>query len=295
MNFPSTSLHRLPSDTVDNLALFAEAKLTEFLNPVAITLPPSARAASYHMAAGGHRVRLRLALSACLALQVNANDAVAVATSVELLHNASLVHDDLQDRDQDRRGQKSVWASFGDNIAICAGDLLLSSAYAALATFSRPELLPALFAVTHARIALAIAGQCADLQITDTVSVASYEQIAVAKSGALLGLPLELALIASGASEWQPQARLAAHSFAIGYQIIDDIDDIERDANKGGPAAALNILLVLKTTGDNDQALSNARGMALRHLSKAAKAAELLPMRSGGLMRELALRLSARI
>ena len=295
MNFPSTGSHRLPSDTLDNLTLLAETKLTKFLNPLSIALPQSARAAVYHMAAGGQRVRLRLALNACVALRVNTNDAVAIATSVELLHNASLVHDDLQDRDPNRRGQKSVWASFGDNIAICAGDLLLSSAYAALATFSKPNLLPALFAVTHARIALAVAGQCADLQVTDAVSVASYEQIAVAKSGALLGLPLELALIASGAPEWQPQARLAAHSFAIGYQIIDDIDDIERDANKGGSAPGLNILLVLKNIGDDGQALSNARGMALRHLSEAAKAAELLPMRSGSLMRELALRLSARI
>lgn len=295
MNFPSTSSHRLPSDTLDNLTLLAETKLTAFLNPLSIALPQSARAATYHMAAGGQRVRLRLALNACVALQVNANDAVAIATSVELLHNASLVHDDLQDRDPNRRGQKSVWASFGDNIAICAGDLLLSSAYAALATFSKPDLLPALFAVTHARIALAVAGQCADLQITDAVSVTSYEQIAVAKSGALLGLPLELALIASGAPEWQSQARLAAHSFAIGYQIIDDIDDIGHDTNKGGSAPGLNILLVLKNIGDDGQALSNARGMALRHLSEAAKAAELLPMRSGSLMRELALRLSARI
>lgn len=300
MNMPTQVLPDRLHDTTNSLILIAEAKLIQFLQPYKASptqdVPASARAAAYHMASGGQRIRLRLALHACVALKLGSDDALAIASCAELLHNASLIHDDLQDRDEFRRGRKSVWAAFGDDTAICSGDLLLSSAYAALATFSQPTLLPMLFALTHSRTAQAIAGQCADLAATGLLSTAAYEDIAIAKSGALLSLPVELALVASGNSIWQPQARLAANSFSIGYQIIDDIADIERDTNRGGPAAALNILLVLHLPGRSEaEALAKARTIALNHLSAAALAAEQLPMRSGSLLRESALRLSVRL
>ena len=299
MNNPIQALPDDLHDTISSLTLIAKAKLARFLQPnksnSAQNVPASVRAAAYHLSSGGQRIRLRLALHACLALKVSSEDAIAIATCAELLHNASLIHDDLQDRDGFRRGRKSVWAAFGDNIAICSGDLLLSSAYAALASFSKPNLLPVLVALTHSRTALAIAGQCADLAVTGPISIAAYEKIAIAKSGALLSLPVELALVASGHAEWQPQASLAANAFSIGYQIVDDIDDVERDTSKGGSAAALNILLVLNTSGKEANTLASARNLALQHLRCAAKAAELLPMRSGRLMQELALRLSVRL
>jgi geranylgeranyl pyrophosphate synthase len=59
--------------------------------------PATLRAARYHLEAGGQRVRARLALHACEALGVAGDQAVRLAACVELLHNASLVHDDLQD------------------------------------------------------------------------------------------------------------------------------------------------------------------------------------------------------
>jgi len=87
------------------------------------------RAARYHLEAGGQRVRARLALHACEALGVVGDQAVRLAACVELLHNASLVHDDLQDKEKLRRGLPTVCAAFGPDVALCTGDLLLSAAY----------------------------------------------------------------------------------------------------------------------------------------------------------------------
>jgi geranylgeranyl pyrophosphate synthase len=252
--------------------------------------------------AGGQRIRFRLAIDAGRALGLKSEDAVCIATAVELLHNASLIHDDLQDRDKFRRGRPSVWAAFGEDIAICSGDLLLSAAYAALATFSSPELLPGLISLVHARTAHAIAGQCADLEARGQTidDVGAYETIAIAKSGALLGLPLELALVASGYSNSSAVARRAADAFAVGYQISDDIADFAKDAGttKAGHdarPASLNILSVLRAAGHGANAGRLARTLGLKYFCKAADAAASLPKRSGDLLGELAQRLAARL
>jgi len=113
--------------------------------------PATLRAARYHLEAGGQRVRARLALHACEALGVVGDQAVRLAACVELLHNASLVHDDLQDKEKLRRGLPTVCAAFGPDVALCTGDLLLSAAYGALADLPDPAPLPALLRCVHAR------------------------------------------------------------------------------------------------------------------------------------------------
>lgn len=290
-------------DTVRHQTSGMDAWLVELLQLETAstnTFPAAARAAHYHVAAGGQRIRFRLALDAGRALGLKSDDSVCIATAVELLHNASLIHDDLQDRDKFRRGRPSVWAAFGGDIAICSGDLLLSAAYAALATFSNPALLPGLISLVHARTARAIAGQCADLEARGQAidDVRAYETIAIAKSGALLGLPLELALLAAGYNNSSAFARRAADAFAVGYQIFDDIADFGKDAEtrKAGPdarPASLNILSVMRAAGHGADAGQLARTLGLKHLRTAADAAGDLPKRSGDFLRELALRLVA--
>ncbi len=257
----------------------------------------SARAAVGHLAAGGQRVRARLALGTGAALSLASKDSIALAATAELLHNASLVHDDLQDRENHRRGNPTVWAEFGDEVAICVGDLLLSAAYSSLAVVSDTRLLPDLIALVHARTALVVRGQCAEFsakgqQVTD---MAVYERIALGKSGALLSLPLELALTASGKKEWMGVARRAAEAFGIGYQIIDDIEDIESDAAGNNGPRAVNALLVLRAAGHGLNAEAMAREIGLRHLRTAVALAESLPNEAGALLRSLALALCQRL
>ncbi len=65
-------------------------------------------------------------------MRLSVANAVTIATTVELLHDASLVHDDVQNGDALRRGQKAVWFHFGVNAAICTRDLMLSGALLSL-------------------------------------------------------------------------------------------------------------------------------------------------------------------
>jgi geranylgeranyl pyrophosphate synthase len=225
-----------------------------------------------------------LALHAGNCLGLAPADSQTLAATCELLHNASLIHDDLHDRDILRRGQPSVWHKFGDDVAICAGDLLLSSSYFALSQLIQVDRLPALFALMHRCISSAIRGQCADLKRPThrVATIDDFKNIALVKSGALLSLPTELALLAAGESLALGQARQAAESFSIAYQIYDDLLDVEKDAarnaikapaqNQIGQVAVCNIVLILQADSNRANARAAAVGIGLQHLSLAAPA-----------------------
>jgi len=255
----------------------------------------TAKAAAYHLSSGGQRVRARLALSSGKALGLSDSDAVCIASCAELLHNASLIHDDLQDGEQYRRGIETVSASYGKSIAVCTGDLLLSAAYAALSYFGNARLVPALISLVHERTSDVINGQCAGLTPTGnaTEDMALYERIAAGKSGSLLSLPIELALVGSSKSKWVDEARVAAEHFAIGYQIVDDIDDVAQDEG----SRSVNAVLVLKASeqGHLSRSLSKGRAFGLFHLDQAIARCGGLPERSGALLQELAQKLRDRL
>ena len=253
------------------------------------TASGAALAAAYHLGSGGQRVRGRMALSAGLALGLDKSDALCIAATAELLHNASLVHDDLQDRDAVRHGLPAVWVKYGVNMAVCTGDLMLTAAYAGLCDISNLQKLPRLLAVVHERVSDAIGGQCADMDnaVSSVDDLAAYKRVAVAKSGALLSLPLELALLSSGHGVWVEHARNACHAFSVGYQVVDDFADVERDGQSG----ALNVVLVLQSAGYGTEARTRAKQFGLEHLDGAISLAHELPRESGALLVELSLKL----
>ena len=255
------------------------------------------QAAVYHLQTGGQRLRARLAIQTGTALKLPVADTVSIAAASELVHNASLVHDDLQDRDATRHGVPSVWSVYGDGIAICAGDLLLSAAYCALAGVSRPHLLPTLMSRLHHRIFDASNGQCVDLtnEKIKMFSLADYERLAILKSGSLLALPMELALAASGELHAVPVARRAAESFAIGYQIFDDLNDVQKDSSRRSAQPAINALAVMQANSLGGNAKAMAKKLAIQHLAIAAESSLLLPHQCGQLLHQLALDLTDRI
>lgn len=266
-------------------------------SPDHVVDPVAQRAAVYHLSSGGQRIRAQLAIQASLALTLPAGDAVSLATAVELVHQASLVHDDLQDRDVTRRGMPTVWAAYGDGVAICTGDVLLSAAYCALAAISRPHLLPTLIPMLHRRIADATTGQCVDLINTPNGSLSfdQYKTIAALKSGSLLALPIELSLAAAGELQAIPLARRAAESFAMAYQIFDDLNDVQTDLMRTTSLPAINAVAVIQACYPLEDARAAARQHALGFLGEAATASLSLPHQSGLLLGRLAYDLSARI
>jgi geranylgeranyl pyrophosphate synthase len=250
------------------------------------------QAALTHLASGGHRVRGRLGFEAADRLGLSRDDAIAIGATAELLHNASLIHDDLQDGGMIRRGLPTVFAAFGADVAVLSGDLLLSSAYSAIAQFSRPTLIAEMIRLVHRRTAQVIRGQCGDLsaRTQPVADIARYEEIVAGKSGALLGLPLELALLGAGFRDALGQAQEAAESFGIGYQIVDDLDDAASD----GPFT-LNLFNVLSAGHSEHEANRLAREIGRKHLHFAISAANRLPQGSGELLGKLARALSERL
>ena len=241
-----------------------------------------ASAVRYHLAAGGNRTRASLALDCAGALMLDDDQAVSVAAVPELLHNASLVHDDLQDRTINRRGRKAVWLVYGPEIAICVGDQMLSAAYGALAKFPDPMAVPRLLRRVHTRVTEVTNGQVRDLASIKKVicDFSEYESIAAAKSGPLLGLGMELALIAAGFEREAKIAASAARNFAIAYQIGDDINDQAEDGAHTKNPSALNAISVLRASGvTNPVAIASLK--ALRALGRARQAALQLPCGTG--------------
>ncbi|MEL6360610.1 MAG: polyprenyl synthetase family protein [Pseudomonadota bacterium] len=241
----------------------------------------AAKAALEHLESGGKRIRARLSLSAALSLELPSSEAISIASACELIHNASLVHDDIQDKSETRRGALTLCARYGNDIAICAGDLLISAAYAALAqTNSLSTSL--LIGRAHKRIAEVISGQCKDLtlQANAQTDVETYQTIATLKSAPLLALPLELPLIQAGHLGSCSLVDKASKMFALAYQMADDIEDVTNDARLGRP----NIVSVLGGQSESSPQVEKARKIAAKHYESAAKFADQLPLDSGTLL-----------
>lgn len=234
---------------------------------------PVCQAVIHHLRTPGLRVRSQIALHAADCLGVDAQSALAIATCCELLHNASLIHDDLQDRDQLRRGTQAVWSMFGDDVALCSGDLLLSSAYAALADVTDIAAMPRLVAQTHAAVAQTIRGQASPSlpPHADYDRLATYQLMAAAKSGPLLSLPFGLVFSYCNRPDLVATSARAFRAFSIAYQIVDDLADFEADSRTVLGAAA-NIIGVLEAVGRTDRATAQGRAV----LTARAKLAEAL-------------------
>ena len=252
-------------------------------------------AALYHLRSGGQRLRARLALGAAQAIGLKESDCITIAAAIELLHNASLIHDDLQDGDQYRRGNESVWSKFSKNLAICCGDLYLSTSYATLANISHTAVLPALFQLVHKRVAEAVLGQCADLTITpEQITLNAYIEVVKAKSGALLSLPMEMVFTLGGQDNYIDLAKQACMDFAVGFQIYDDLRDMNTDVSQEsgiikGPER-LNIVSIFTNLNhgliDATHPVTAAKLMALEHLQRSEDMLSTLPTRSGLLLQE---------
>jgi geranylgeranyl diphosphate synthase type II len=232
---------------------------------------------TYHLESGGARTRAKLALFSAQALVLPDQSCVALAACCELIHNASLLHDDIQDQDVERRGLEAAWRKFDASTAMCAGTLLLSGAYRALAVV--PSSSAELMTHAHKRVTDLITGQVLDLlALTDQPDLDDYLRIAAGKSGSLLALPLELSLIAAQEQESLPMATSAGHAFAMAYQIIDDLTDVDIDLSQGHN----NVVGVLMRMGnDRETALETARALAREHLEQTVIFAQALPAGSG--------------
>ncbi len=197
----------------------------------------------------GKRIRPLLLLLATEAADGNWRSALPAAAAVEILHNFSLVHDDIQDNSPTRHGRPTVWKVWGNADAINAGDALLCLAFTALELLSQQGIAAATllraWRVFNAMTLELTRGQYLDMNFEhrEQVSVEEYLSMIAGKSAALIAASAEIgALIATNDAVLAALYGQFGLSLGIAFQIRDDILGIWGDPEITGKSAATDIL-----------------------------------------------------
>lgn len=203
----------------------------------------------YHFGFGeaarrGKRLRPRLVLEVAREEGAGYEDAVDAACAVEIVHEFSLIHDDIEDGDRLRRGRETLWSRFGLAHALNAGDALCSVAYLALlnGNATPPDRKIAMNRVLLAAHLAMCNGQGRDIafETEPRVTMEDYRAMIGAKTAALFGAACELGALAAGAPAERggAYARLG-QAYGTAFQIEDDVLGIWGDsAATGKPCGA---------------------------------------------------------
>ena len=205
--------------------------------------PPDLREASQHLTmAGGKKLRPTLVILSCEAVGGDPNSALKTAAAMELIHTFSLIHDDIMDQDEKRRGKAAVHVLWGDPMAILAGDTLFSKAFETVLRseenmVSSNRILPALNIVVDSCIKIC-EGQALDMGFAQRLDVMESEYLLMIykKTAALIAAATKAGAILGGGTPEQINA-LAEYGRLIGmaFQIQDDYLDVasqEEDLGK---------------------------------------------------------------
>jgi geranylgeranyl diphosphate synthase type I len=181
---------------------------------------------------GGKAVRPALALLSARAAGGPPEIGLPGAVAVELVHNFSLLHDDLMDGDRERRHRRTVWSLWGSSSAILSGDALLALAQEVLLDSGLPTAVPAALLLARATREL-IRGQVQDLAFErrDRVTAAECLDMAAGKTGALMAASAAIGAVLAGA----PPATVAAletygAQVGLAFQLVDDVLGIWGDS-----------------------------------------------------------------
>ena len=174
----------------------------------------------------GKALRSTLCLLACDAIIGDHRPALPAAAALDLLHNFTLAHDDVMDRDVLRRGRPTLWNLWGEAQAINTGDLLYARSFAALTALTDPSVAVIASGLLASSCVTVIEGQSDDLRFEqrDDVTVDEYLVMIARKTATLIGTALELGgLVAGAPTKIRRGLAKLGHSMGIAYQIRDDM------------------------------------------------------------------------
>jgi geranylgeranyl diphosphate synthase, type II len=220
--------------------------------------PALAEAARYTLFGGGKRVRPVLALMAAEAVGGAAEQALPWACAVEMIHTYSLVHDDLpaMDDDDERRGRPTCHVKYGEALAILAGDVLLTEAFAVLAGAPQAQPLTALLSRAAGGAGM-VGGQVLDIGggLGDLDALVHMQRL---KTGALIRAAGVGGALSAGADPGQIEA-VGRYGEALGllFQITDDLLDAEQDAGRD-PCNFLHFMSHAEVLTQRDATLAQA-------------------------------------
>jgi geranylgeranyl diphosphate synthase type I len=197
---------------------------------------------------GGKRLRPTLLLLACQAAGGDADAAMPAAAAVELLHNFSLIHDDIQDRSPERRHRPAVWAVWGTAQAINAGDAMHAvAARTALGCADRgvdPRTAVEVGVLLHDCCLRLVEGQFLDLQFERRGDVTPEEYLGMidGKTASLIATSVEMGALLGGAAATRQEWRAFGLDLGRAFQIVDDVLGVWGDARQTGKPSADDVV-----------------------------------------------------
>ncbi|HZY97852.1 MAG TPA: polyprenyl synthetase family protein [Candidatus Cybelea sp.] len=210
------------------------------------------------LAAGGKRLRPRIALLAVDACGGSSGGQLHLAAYMELIHVATLIHDDIVDNAQTRRGVNATAVDYGNRVSVLAGDYLFAWIFRNV-TLNYPHPVPNILSATLADIC---DGEVLQLQALGNLDlpIGAYLEIARKKTGSLFAASAACGAIMGGGSSLDIAAlREFGECFGIAFQMKDDLLDVTADERSLGKPAA-NDLLERKTTLPLIEALASGDG-----------------------------------
>lgn len=204
----------------------------------------------YMLSSSGKRIRPILTLMGCGLCGKPVERAIPAALAVELIHNFTLMHDDIMDQAESRRGRQSVHIKWSTATAILAGDSMFAQAMQQLHLLADSVNFKEIHKEFLDGINRVCEGQALDMEFEERadVSAAEYIEMISGKTAALISTALKMGGIAAEAADDRvEQLGIIGHSLGLAFQVQDDLLDVVADPEKFGKKKGGDIIEGKKT------------------------------------------------
>lgn len=221
-----------PSTPLEDLTVFLKADMGEvnrlIMANMTSEVPLIPQLAGYLIAAGGKRIRPLLTLAATRLFDAQTDRAYRLAACVEFIHTATLLHDDVVDESDQRRGRASANLVFGNQASVLVGDFLFSRAFQLMVEDGSLEVLRILSSAS----AVIAEGEVLQLSIQNDLEtrIDQYERVIASKTARLFAAACEIGPVIADRSASEIKAlHDYGHALGMAFQIADDVLDYQAD------------------------------------------------------------------